>query len=90
MTEKYREDNCFKFRLKDKAKVLRIEKPSDLINLPKDQTLIKLRFYECLDFEELKKKYDAIEVIIDKLYWDLYGWDCDSILILNKDVIMEV
>ena len=90
MTEKYNKDNYFKFRLKDTAKVLKLEKPSDLINLPKDKELLKLRFYNCLDFEELKKQYDAIEIIIDKLYWDLYGWDCDSILILNKEVIEEV
>ena len=39
---------------------------------------------------ELKKEYDAIEIVIDKLYWDLYGWDCDSILILNKEVVIEI
>lgn len=46
-----------------------------------------------LDFEEIKKEYDAIEVLIsedDQLYWDLYGWDCDSLLILNKDIIKEL
>lgn len=24
----------------------------------------------------------------DSLYWSLYGWDCDSIVILNKDIII--
>ena len=46
-----------------------------------------------LDFEKLSKEYDAIEVFISKdeqLYWDLYGWDCDSILIMNSDIIEEV
>ena len=47
--------------------------------------------FTMLDFEELKKEYDAIEVIIsDGLYYALYGWDCDSILILNKDIVEEL
>lgn len=52
-----------------------------------------------LDFEKLKEEYDAIELlmseedntgyedIFDGLYWKLYGWDCDSILVMNKDII---
>lgn len=43
-----------------------------------------------LDFEKLKEDYDAIEVLISKdsrLYWSLYSWDCDSLLVLNKDII---
>ena len=42
----------------------------------------------CLDFEKLSKDYDAIEVIdIGKFYWALYGWDCNSILIMNPDIV---
>ncbi len=50
-----------------------------------------------LDFEELSKSYDGIELhlseeetedIFNGLYWKLYGWDCDSILIFNKDIIV--
>ncbi|MFR3519297.1 MAG: hypothetical protein ACLTT4_12785 [Coprobacillus cateniformis] len=46
-----------------------------------------------LDFEELKRQYDAIEVNISNdygLYWKLYGWDCDSILVMNSDVVVEI
>ena len=31
---------------------------------------------------------DAIEVEIENLYYPLYGWDCDSILIMNPDIIV--
>ena len=46
-----------------------------------------------LDFEKLSKEYDAIEVNISEcrdLYYSLCGWDCDSILIMNSDIIEEV
>ena len=43
------------------------------------------------DFEKLVSDgVDAIEFFIsddNKLYWDLYGWDCDSILIMNPNII---
>ena len=51
-----------------------------------------------LDFEKLLADgVDAIQVNMsndtatrynDRLYQALYGWDCDSILIMNKDVII--
>lgn len=46
-----------------------------------------------IDFEKAKDEYDAIEVHISEchlLYDILYAWDCDSILIMNPDIIMEV
>jgi hypothetical protein len=51
-----------------------------------------------LDFEKLLADgIDAIQVNIsddtatnlnDSLYHALYGWDCDSILVMNKEVIV--
>jgi len=46
---------------------------------------------KAVDFESMKKDYDAIKFNYDNnpsLYWDLYGWDCDCILVLNKNVIV--
>lgn len=89
-TNKYSEDNYFKFRLSKEAKILKLKDISDLEKLPKNKGIQSKTLYVCLDFEELKKSYDAIEVYIEKLYWLLYGWDCDSILILNKDIVEEM
>ena len=51
-----------------------------------------------LDFEKLLAEgVDAIQVNMssdtainfdDRLYQALYGWDCDSVLVMNKDVII--
>lgn len=88
-TEVYREDNYFKFKLKDEAKVLVIDNAKQILDLPKQKNEFNFSFV-CLDFEKLAKEYDAIEVLISqdgKLYWDLYGWDCDSILVMNKEMV---
>lgn len=82
-------ENSFKFTLKDTANVTHIHSVDDLEMLPKigsnvtDQVL--------LDFEKLcNDGVDAIELHLsddNELYWVLYGWDCDSILIMNPDII---
>ena len=87
----YNKDNAFVFTLSDNAKVLYINDTKILANLPMQQSIIKS--WLCLDFEKLSGQYDAIEVNISKcnsLYDLLYGWDCDSILIMNPDIIQEV
>lgn len=102
-SERFREcnkDNSFTFTLKEDAKVLRIETVDDLKDLPKMKIKYPIRSTILLDFEKLKEKYDAIEVLIsntsfsvldDKsLYNALYGWDCDSILIMNPNIIIEI
>ena len=56
-----------------------------------------------IDFEELVKDYDAIMVWIyrsddqdelvrtfDGIYYRLYGWDVDTLLVLNPDIVEEV
>lgn len=56
-----------------------------------------------IDFEELTKNYDAIMVWIyrsddqdglvrtfDGIYYRLYGWDVDTLLVLNPDIVEEV
>jgi hypothetical protein len=44
-----------------------------------------------IDFAYGKDGVDAIKLNLSKgdyeLYYELYGWDCDSILIMNPDII---
>ena len=46
-----------------------------------------------LDFVRLRDEFgvDAVEIEdINAMYWSMYGWDCDSIVVLNPDIIEEV
>lgn len=104
--EKFREcdeNNSFKFVLSENANIIHIYKVGDLGSLPKltDQFGISLDMV-LLDFEKLVEQgVDAVELhlseedhtgvgYLDGLYWRLYGWDCDSILIMNPDIVEEV
>ena len=82
-------NNSFIFTLSDNAKVLYIDNVKILNGLQKCKYELS-NIWVSLDFEKLAEIYDAIEVNISydfDLYYKLYGWDCDSILIMNPDVI---
>lgn len=84
-----RKNNSFKFKLKQNARVLVIDNSTQLNDLPKIDLPYKLSWVT-LDFEKIMKEYDAIEVLLSKdwqLYWDLYGWDCDSLIVINPECI---
>lgn len=59
--------------------------------LPDQKTDLSFTCLKTVDFEKLiEDGVDAIEFNISNdwdLYMALYGWDCDSTLILNPDVI---
>lgn len=85
-----KKENSFTFALRPNAKVLTVNYLEDLDKLPKIDNDLGFPRWIYLDFETLAKEYDAIEVIISndhRLYDALYGWDCDSILIFNPDII---
>lgn len=85
--------NSFLFTLQEEAKILYINTVDDLNVLPKCKGVSDFNQWFFLDFEEISKEYDAIEVVISNdygLYYKLYGWDCDSILVLNSEVIVEI
>lgn len=90
-----KEENSFSFVLSDNAKVLYIDSIDDLKVLPKIDDKFGMNFssWILLDFEKLAETYDAVEVSISSdfdLYYQLYGWDCDSIVIMNPDVVVEL
>ena len=65
--------------------------------VPKDHidVLDEKEMWVCLDFEQLLKNgIDAVQLSLFignyELYYKLYGWDCDSILIMNPDIIKPV
>lgn len=79
------ESESFKFTLKDGTRILTINSCKDLESLPTREIF---RPTTALDFEKLTQDYDAVEVIISddiQLCFELYGWDCDSIVVMNKD-----
>lgn len=83
-------NNEFLFRLKPNARLLYIDNSAQLLDLPTIDDELMSKTYTLLDFEKLEKEYDAIEVSISsdqQLYYDLYGWDVDSILVMNPDSI---
>lgn len=88
-------DKSFEFILKDNANVLVLNDRDQLDDLPQigNPELLgynkENRTSTCyLDFEKLSKTYDAIELVnIGQFYWALYGWDCNSILIMNPDIV---
>lgn len=80
------------FSLSNDARILIMDNANLLDDLPQNkENHILNKLYVTLDFEELSKQYDAIEILIsedERLYELLYGWDCDSILVMNPDVII--
>jgi hypothetical protein len=86
--------NSFTFTLTPEARVLRIDTTGVLDALPQIKDEFSYPGWCQLDFEKLLEQgYDAVELVLSanyQLYWTLYGWDCDSIVVMNPDVIVEV
>ena len=93
----YYKNGYFLFKLyTDKILTIKSDKQLDEIMLKyKSNTRYTNEFsiFKILDFEKLANDYDAIEIIISndyKLNMSLAGWDCDSILVFNPDIIEVV
>ena len=84
-------EKYFDFTLKDNSKIISIEKLSDLNQIKGCYATTK-NFYNhvVINFEALVESgYDAIDFLINsETYWFLYGWDVDSLLVLNPDCIV--
>lgn len=87
----------FTFELTPDARVFHLYRSDQLEQLPEYNSIFKSTWY-CIDFEKAMEDWDAIELhlsdeifddFLESLYFRLYGWDCDSILIMNPGIIME-
>lgn len=80
-------EKYFTFTLSDNAKVLEVRNPSD-INKYEVGTVLK--FLTTIDYDSiLHDGYDAVEVYMNhEMYYYLYGWDCDSIVIFNPEIVI--
>lgn len=95
----YDEDNCVKFRIKEPDRIIFINDQESfdwlmqnyLTNIKGIDVYGKHCCKPGLDFEKmLNDGYVAIEVSITnywRLYNELYGWDCDSIVVFTADAM---
>lgn len=92
------EDCSFEFVMKDESKIAIISTPSQLSRLP---CIKNSRVSSCylIDFEKcVRLGIDAIELCwygdeyadtaSGNLHFELYGWDCDSMVVLNPDAVI--
>ena len=83
----------FEFEIREDSKILNLRSMKE-IREASDKGFLYLAypnrddlFY--LDFELIVKNYDAIYYECNnETYFPLYGWDCDSLLVLNKNIII--
>jgi len=98
------EEDSFTFSLKPEANIYYIRSVEAANNLPRARSNFKtielmvnipetpFSMIMGVDFEAMVK--DGIDVIFyeqsacPQLYWKLYGWDCDCILVMNPEVVV--
>ena len=91
-------ENSFKLKLKDDAKIFIIDSLSDLQKAPLVDFKIGEHYQkQYLNFELIANSYDAIWLTEKGQHQthlsyplSLYGWDCESVLILNPNCCYEV
>ena len=76
----------FRFKLTDNAHILYVLK--DELDIFKIEGTL-----QSYDWLKIKEKYDAVYIPAgtnQELYMKYYGWDCDSIIVLNKNVVIQM
>ena len=62
--------------------------------MPLQTNVFESQIIRIIDFElMIKNGIDVIEFNLsndEDLYFALYGWDCDCILVLNPEVIIQI
>lgn len=90
------DENSFELLLKEGAKLFIIDSLQDLLNAPLFVFQVESFSQQYLDFELLATKYDAIWLTEKgqnethhSYPTNLYGWDCETVLIMNPDCIEQ-
>lgn len=83
-------NSAIRFNISENARICTINTKEDYESLP--SFVITGLYKLVLDYEELAKDYDVLEITSEGLsnnYNNLYNWDIPNVLILNFDVISE-
>ncbi len=90
-------ENSFEFTMRDESRIVVINTIAQLRRLPEVKDRMNSSY--CIDFEKcLRGGIDAIELcwygdeykslVNGDLYFELYGWDCDSMVVLNPEAVI--
>lgn len=90
----YLADESFEFTLSPNARIAEIRFLADIQGLPGYHRGDGICQICTIDFEVLKNQIDAVDFRFsenpNELYYGMYGWDCDSVLILNPQVVIPI
>ena len=96
-TESYRScdgEDSFCFKLTNNANIFTINSVEDVNRMPLQKDSRNESIIRAIDFESMYQSgIDAIEYNLSNdgnLYFALYGWDCDCILVLNPKVVIPI
>ena len=91
----YEPENSFKLLILPESNIYKIDSFQDLLSLPLIQKTYMNKMVP--DFEIIQKTIDAIWLTIKgenetrlASNPDLYGWDCESVLIMNPDCCRQI
>lgn len=97
-SEGYKSDlsKNFTFTLAENARIYVVDSYHDLSKCPTIRPSKSMIDIEYIDFEKMAMQYDAM-YLTEEGQWrtrlshpmNLYGWDCESILIMNKEIIIK-
>lgn len=90
----------FTFKLKENSRILVVDDKIDISDIPTVSIGFDWSMMKSIDFEQLSKQYDAIFLPEESLNLEIcscfttpdeinfYGWDCESLLVLNQSCIL--